>query len=97
MNNKIERIKAVKAMEFLARQINDEMVLEQWFMDGVADGDIPYGSLSVEKEDFDEWGIGYYFDDNRFAELMNTFLSCMKGAYKSGGLYCDNVVSKARG
>lgn len=49
--NKIERIKCVKAMEFLARQINDEEVFEEWLMDGVADGDIDVGDLDVKGDD----------------------------------------------
>ena len=35
-----ERIKAVKAMEFLARQINNENIFESWLTMGPADGDI---------------------------------------------------------
>lgn len=100
MSNKIERIKMVKAMEFIARQLNDEeILLDDWFNFGVGDGEIPLGQLSVEANDFDgcfsiaEW----YADDTRFAELMHTFLRCMKAAYKSGGLYCDGVVSKKSG
>lgn len=69
--NKQERVKMVKAMEYIARQINDEDVFEGWLVSGVEDGDIDYG------------------------DLMNTFLLCMKRAYKSGGLYCDCVASKA--
>ena len=38
--NRLERAKMVKAMEFIARQINDENVFEGWLMEGVADEDI---------------------------------------------------------
>jgi hypothetical protein len=38
--NKNERIKVVKAMETLARSINDERVFSTWLLIGVADGDI---------------------------------------------------------
>ena len=86
--NKIERAKMVLAMEFIARQINDEDVLDGWLMCGVADGDIPYGSIDIA--DVDE----YYLDDDTFDDLMSCFLRRMKGAYESGGLYCDNVVCK---
>lgn len=86
--NKIERAKMVLAMEFIARQINDEDVLDGWLMCGVADGDIPYGSIDIA--DVDE----YYLNDDTFNDLMSCFLRKMKGAYKSGGLYCDNVVCK---
>ena len=88
--NKKERIKMVKAMEYIARQINDEDVFAGWLVSGVADGDIDYADLSEE----DDGMVDYYTDDERFTELMQTFLWCMKEAYKDGGLYCDNVVSK---
>ena len=86
--NKIERAKMVLAMEFIARQINDEDVLDDWLMCGIADGDIPYGSIDIA--DVDE----YYLDDDTFNDLMSCFLRRMKGAYESGGLYCDDVVCK---
>lgn len=76
--DKAERIKAVRAMEFLARQINDEDVFERWLMYGVADGDT---------------NLEYYTNDETFSELMTTFLQCMSNAKKSGGLYCDGVLS----
>lgn len=88
--NKIERIKMVKAMEYIARQINDEDVFAGWLVSGVADGDIDYSDLSEE----DDGMVDYYINDKNFAEIMNTFLFCMKNAWKSGGLYCDGIVSK---
>lgn len=92
-----ERMKMVKAMEFICRNINDEEVFETWLIMGVGDGDIKYGDLSVPDLliDSDE-AYWYVMDDERFAELMETFLSCMKNAKKSGGLYCGGVVSHAR-
>lgn len=92
--NLSERIKMVKAMEFICRQINDEDVFECWLVNGVADGDIEYGDLSVNTTEPD--ATWYAENDERFADLMDTFLWCMKKAYKSGGLYCDNVVSKEK-
>ena len=91
--NKAERIKMVKAMEFIARQINDEEVFYTWLMGGVADGDIEYGDLS--EEDPNEV-CSWYISDSSFAELMQCFLRHMTYAKKSGGLYCDGVVSKSR-
>lgn len=82
-----ERRKMVLAMEYIARQINNEDVFEGWLMNGVADGDIPYGSTDIE--DVDE----YYIEDKNFKELMGCFLRRMSAANKSGGLYCDNIVS----
>ena len=83
-----ERIKMVRAMEYIARHLNDEEILESWLAAGVADGDIAYGDLSTYSE-FDDW----YIEDQHFSDLMETFLRCMKAAKKSGGLYCGGVVS----
>lgn len=33
-------------------------------------------------------------EDAHFADLMQRFLNIMSGAKKSGGLYCDGVVSE---
>ena len=87
--NKVERIKMVKAMEYIARQVNDEEVFEGWLMVGVADGDIEYGDLEPEDDGTLEW----YIEDGHFAELMGVFLRRMAAAEKSGGLYCDRIVS----
>lgn len=94
--NKVERIKAIKAMEFLARQINDEEIFESWLIYGIADGDIEYGDLSIKDEDFETYGTAYYAEDKNFAELMNLFLRIMARAKKSGGLYCDGITDKAQ-
>ena len=80
------RIDMVRAMETLARSVNDEMVFEGWLMCGVADGDIDATTTDEELE--------YYIEDETFAELMGTFLRVMARAKKSGGLYVDGVVSK---
>ena len=83
----------VKAMEFIARNLNDEDIFETWLMDGVADGDIAYGNLTVESDDLDN--LETYIEDESFADMMDTFIHMMKAACKSGGLYCDKIVSKA--
>lgn len=88
-----ERIKMVKAMEFIARQINDEDILMHWLTCGVADGDLKYGDFSVNTDADTIDAAGDYCDDDYFSELMQTFLVCMQAAAKSGGLYCDDVVS----
>lgn len=84
-----ERMKMVKAMEYIARQLNDEEILESWLMDGVADGDIEYGDLSAEAGEDMDW----YIEDQHFSDLMETFLRCMYAAKNHGGLCCDFVVS----
>lgn len=86
--NKITRAKMVVCMEYIARAINNEDVFEGWLLEGVADGDISYGSLDLgEVEDF-------YLEDDNFRDLMDTFLIAMNEAYEDGGLYIDNVVTK---
>ena len=90
--NTTDRIKMVKAMEFIARQINDEGVFESWLIGGVADGDIKHGDLEVRDEDREELEV--YIEDESFADLMHTFLYVMKKASRSGGLCCDKVVDK---
>lgn len=89
--NKKERIKMVKAMEFIARNMNGEgSFCNLWLTFGVADGDIEYGDLS----DTDENGeLEYYITDNNFSDLMKLFLRLMQIAKSSGGLYCDGILS----
>lgn len=89
--NRTERIKMVKAMEYIARQINAEDVFYGWLMVGVADGDIPYGDLTAADDDNDE--AYYYTDDAQFSELMFHFLRKMRQAGADGGLACDGVCS----
>lgn len=80
------RCEIVRAMEKIARCVNDEEVFDIWLLDGVADGDIDETTTDEELE--------YYISDNEFAYLMNVFTILMKHAYKSGGLYVDDVVSR---
>lgn len=87
---KTERIKLIRAMEFIARQVNDEDVFEAWLINGVADGDIAYGDLCGCSEESD---LSCYIDDEDFADIMACFLRTMSRANKSGGLYCDGVLS----
>lgn len=80
-----ERINMVRAMETIARSVNDESAFDLWLYLGVADGDIDDDTTDEELED--------YCDDETFAELMDTFLKLMARAKKSGGLYCDGITS----
>lgn len=89
--NKVERLKLVKAMEYVARQVNDELVFAGWHILGVADEDIKYGDLGVSCDDMDE--LSYYIQDDNFRELMSLFVTVMVKARKSGGLYCDGVTA----
>ena len=84
--NTMERIKVVRAMETLARCINDGEVFMTWLYFGVADMDITETTSDMELMD-------YVTDDDHFAELMGIFLKCMSMAKRSGGLYVDGVTS----
>jgi len=90
--NKKKRIKMVKAMEYIARQISDEdIIYDVWLRFGIADGDIKYGDLSDTDEEYND--AEFYTEDNRFSELMKLFLNVMRIAKASGGLYCDGIIS----
>ena len=93
MDNTTERRKMVLAMEYIARQTNNEdLFYDIWATYGVADGDIPYGELEVGNTDsFDD----YYIDDEAFKDLMDTFLWLMKKVQRDGGLYCGGIVSSS--
>ena len=80
-----ERAEVVRAMDTMARCINDETILDSWLMGGVADGDI-YGKETDED-------LEYYCKDKNFKELMTLFLKLMRRAGMSGGIYTDGVVS----
>ena len=82
-----ERVELVRAMELIARAVNDEDVFMTWLISGVADGDINESTTDEE--------LDYYTEDENFADLMDTFLYLMSKAKKSGGLYADGIVSKA--
>ena len=89
------RIKMVKAMDFICRHLNNESDVQCWLINGVADGDIERGDLSVAWEDNNPmWD--YIEDDDDFADLMDTFLMCMRlSQRRKSTLVCDGVVSKS--
>ena len=76
----------VRAMEYIARAVNDEEVFYSWLLCGVADGDVDDSTTDEELE--------YYCEDETFADIMERFLDLMTRAKKNGGLYIDKVVSK---
>lgn len=83
-----ERIEMVRAMETIARSINNEEILESWLMCGVADSDIT--SETTDGELYD------YVEDDVFKDLMDCFMKCMKNAYRDGGLYCGGITGGTR-
>jgi hypothetical protein len=88
MNSK-RRAEVVRAMDTLARCINDETILDNWLALGVADGDI--------KPDTTDEDIACYYEvDETFEDLMTTFLRNMCRAANNGGLYCDGIVSGSK-
>lgn len=92
--NEKERKTMVACMEYIVRNLNDEDIFMPWLSVGVADGDLNYRMLtenfSWEKDNVDE----YYIEEENFSELMGLFLRLMTRANKSGGLYCNDVVSQ---
>ena len=57
-----DRIKMVRAMELIARSVNNERVFRSWLVTGVADGDINEETKDSDLED--------YTEDDEFAELI---------------------------
>ena len=88
-----ERMMAVKAMEFMARQVNDGEVFDIWLMGGVADEEIEYGDFTIHSGVETDPAYDYASDPDTFSYLMGCFLRTMSAAYKSGGLWCGGVVS----
>ena len=81
-----ERADLVRAMETIARAVNDEEVFYRWLLCGVADGDIDECTTDEDLE--------YYCEDTVFADIMERFLDLMKAAKNNGGLYYDGIVSE---
>lgn len=81
------RAEVVKAMDTMVGCINDEGIIESWFVGGVADGDI---TEDTTLEDIIE--MGYCDGDETFRDLLTLFLRLMNRASKDG-LYTDGVVS----
>ena len=87
-SNLLEKKKMIVAMEYVARQINDEDIFWGiWASVGVPDGDIEYGNFDLDQI-YDEDCMLY---KENFEELVDAFLRCMVQAIKSGGLYCGNI------
>lgn len=89
IKQKMERLQMVKAMEYIARCVNDDEIFEGWLTSGVADGDILFGEVAVKTDDLES--LYYYIEDENFVELMECFLRVMARAKKCGGLYCGGL------
>ena len=81
--NTARRVELVKALDTVARCINDEDILVGgWFAGGVPDGLVREGDASIE---------GFTSDED-LKDFMDCFMRCMVRASKSGGLcYIDGV------
>lgn len=86
LSNEQERYAIIRAMDMLARQTNNEAALEMWFSQGISDGDI-------DTETPDEM-LNDYIDDDKFRDVLDTFLCVMSESYKQGGLSVDGVKSE---
>jgi hypothetical protein len=86
ISNEHERYATIRAMDMLARQTNNETALEMWFSQGISDGDI-------DLETPDEM-LADYIDDDKFRDVLDTFLCVMSESYKQGGLSVDGVSSE---
>lgn len=84
--NENERYVAIRAMDMLARQTNNEAALEMWFEKGISDGDIDAETPDKMLND--------YIDDDKFRDVLDTFLCVMSESYKQGGLSVNGVSSE---
>ena len=81
-----ERVQVLRAMETIARCVNDEEVFcDIWLSDGIPDGEIDESTSDEE--------LQYLAESRNFSEIMSAFLQLMVRAKKSGGLFCDGVFS----
>lgn len=81
MKGNEDRKLMVACMEYIVRHVNNEDFLDSWLMCGVADGDIPYGSMDTVSLDLE-----YYADKDNYKDLCRLFLTIMARAHKCGGL-----------
>ena len=82
-NKEKDFVASIRAMDYLARSINDEGIIESWLMGGVPDGDIT--SETTDEE------ILEMYDETNLKWFIGCFLRCMKRAAKDG-LYVAGIV-----
>ena len=83
-----EKVKMIRAMETIARNLNDEELVQYWLMLGVSDGDITDDTTDEEIDDM--------YDDHDLKEFMNVFFKLMKYATEgecSGTFYCNGFIN----
>ena len=69
-----DRVKMVKAMEYIARQVNDERVFDYWLSLGVADGDIEYGDLSAYENLENDDAVFQFFAHCQHSSISFSFI-----------------------
>lgn len=86
--NKKERIEMIRAMETIARNLDDKAEYEYWLTFGVAGVDISGDTTDEELE--------FCVKDENFADLMYNFLRTLgiKPDKAKGMLNCDGIISK---
>lgn len=86
--NKQERIQAVRAMDTIAKMLNDENDYMRWAMLGIPDGEID----ETTKDEEIEW----LCEDDIFPDLLFNFCRIfgMTKEKATGFLYCDKVTGK---
>lgn len=76
-----EKAKFLRAMDYIARCVNDEEVFDSWLMCGIADGDC---AVMTDEE------LVEYYDDG-LESIIGCFLRLMRSAGKDG-LYVGRTV-----
>lgn len=86
--NKKERLEVVRAMDTIAKTLNDERDYVWWAAMGIPDGEI---DNNTKDEDI-EW----LCEDDIFPDLLFNFCRIfgMKKEKAKGFLYCDGIVGK---
>ena len=85
--NKKERCAVVRAMDLIARTVNDDHVFMEWRAEGVDDGEI---TPTTTDDDLN----CYIKNDDEFGGLLYTFLHLMHTAFEKDGLIVDGVKSE---
>ena len=79
-NTKLDRMKLVACLEYIARHVNDEELFYNiWATYGVADGDIPYGHIPLTT--YKEENLENYIEDDNIIYLIEKFLYMMHRVY----------------
>lgn len=73
-----ERCAMIRAMEYIARRVNDEFVFATWIENGVPDGEIDENTTDEQ--------LAWLCEPDTFDDICDAFMLTMKRARASGGL-----------